>query len=150
MNATTGIIYQTTGNPSRGQVSSYHCKPSPNKLNKTAFRVDVSGLKTVDRKTIHFDGQEFESKFTIGMEVEKNSLHRGAVREYELFCGFENDGSCAPSYSTVDTFAYASCAPKARTHARFAARTSCGLWLCVADSDGSPGASLGWDIGPPM
>ena len=94
MNQTTGIVYQTTGNPSRGQVASYHSKPSPNKLNKTKFKVDVSGLKSVDRKTIHFDGQEFESKFTIGMEVEKNSLHRGAVREYELFCGFENDGSC--------------------------------------------------------
>jgi hypothetical protein len=28
------------------------------------------------------------------MEVEKNQLHRGAVREYELFCGFERDASC--------------------------------------------------------
>jgi len=92
---TTGIIYSTTGNTSRGQVAHYHGKPSPLKLNKTAFKVDVAGLKAVEQRTaIQFDGTAFESKFTIGMEVEKNQLSRGAVREYEIFCGFERDGSC--------------------------------------------------------
>lgn len=91
----TGIIYQKTGQRTRGQVQNYHGKPYPLKLNKTPFRVDVSGLKAVEQRTaIEFDGSDFESKFTIGFEVEKNQLSRGAVREYELFCGFERDGSC--------------------------------------------------------
>lgn len=93
--STTGLIYKITGNTSRGQVSNYHSKPSPLKLNKTMFKVDIAGLKAIEqRAAIKFDGVEFESKFTIGMEVEKNQLSRGAVREYELFCGFERDGSC--------------------------------------------------------
>lgn len=91
----TGIVYSITGNSSRGQVAHYHGKPSPLKLNKTAHKVDVAGLKPVEQRTaVVFDGSEFESKFTIGFEVEKNQLSRGAVREYELFCGFERDGSC--------------------------------------------------------
>lgn len=93
--STTGLIYKITGNTSRGHVSNYHSKPSPLKLNKTMFKVDIAGLKAIEqRAAIKFDGVEFESKFTIGMEVEKNQLSRGAVKEYELFCGFERDGSC--------------------------------------------------------
>jgi len=90
-----GIIYQKTGERSRGEVQHYHGKPSPIKLNKTPFQVDVAGLKAVQRReTLKFEGETYESKFTIGMEVEKNQLSRGAVKEYELFCGFERDGSC--------------------------------------------------------
>jgi len=55
----------------------------------------VSGLKGADLKTaINFDGADYVSRFTIGFEVEKNELSRNAVREYELFCGFERDPSC--------------------------------------------------------
>ena len=90
-----GIIYTTTGQRERGQVSSYHHKPSPLFLNKTKHRADVSGLKKAElRKAILQTAMDLTSKFTIGFEVEKNQLHRGAVREYELFCGFERDGSC--------------------------------------------------------
>jgi hypothetical protein len=90
-----GVIYTTTGERSRGQVASYHHKPSPLFLNKTKHVVDVAGLKKAEQRTaIKFEGQDIEAKFTIGFEVEKNQLHRGAVREYELFCGFERDGSC--------------------------------------------------------
>jgi hypothetical protein len=92
-----GIIYKKTGNRSRGQLASYHQKPNPLKLNKTPFRVDVACLKPIEqRNAITFDAlnNEFKSKYTIGMEVEKNELHRGAVKEYELFCGFERDSSC--------------------------------------------------------
>jgi hypothetical protein len=90
-----GIVYTTTGQRERGSIAGYHRKPNPNFLNKTAHRVDVSGLKPIDqRNAIKFDGATYDSKFTIGFEVEKNQLSRGAVREYELFCGFENDGSC--------------------------------------------------------
>jgi len=89
-----GIEYKVTGQTERGQVSSYHRKPDPLFLNKTSHKVDVSGLKKVDQRAIKFDGHEYESKFTIGFEVEKNQLSRAAVKEYELFCGFEHDGSC--------------------------------------------------------
>jgi hypothetical protein len=93
--ANTGVVYTTTGNRSRGQVQGYHNKPNPLFLNKSTHRVDVAGLKPIEQRTaIRFDGREYESKFTIGFEVEKNSLSRGAVREYELFCGFETDSSC--------------------------------------------------------
>lgn len=43
---------------------------------------------------LHFDGNEYSSRFTIGYEIEKNSLHRAAVKEYPLLCGYERDGSC--------------------------------------------------------
>ena len=91
----TGIVYTTTGQSNRGTIAGYHRKPEANFLNKTAHRVDIAGLKPIEQRTaIKFDGREYESKFTIGFEVEKNQLSRNAVREYELFCGFENDGSC--------------------------------------------------------
>lgn len=92
---TTGIEYKLTGETERGQVQRYHYKPSPKFLNKTPYRIDVMGLKPVEQRTaVLIEGREFKSRFTIGFEVEKNSLHRGAVKEYELFCGFETDGSC--------------------------------------------------------
>lgn len=94
-NATTGIVYTTTGNRQRGEVQSYHYKPAPLFLNKTKHRIDIAGLKIAEQRTaIKFDGADYESRFTVGFEIEKNQLHRGAVREYELFCGFERDSSC--------------------------------------------------------
>lgn len=89
-----GIEYKVTGERARGEVSSYHRKPEPLFLNKTAHSVDVAGLKKVDQKSIRFDGAEFNADYTIGFEVEKNQLSRNAVKEYELFCGFERDASC--------------------------------------------------------
>jgi hypothetical protein len=91
----SGITYTTTGQSQRGQVAHYHEKPSPLHRGLTPYREDISGLKKAQqREVIKFDGNLYQSKFTIGFEVEKNSLHRTAVREYELFCGFERDGSC--------------------------------------------------------
>lgn len=90
-----GIIYQKTGQRDRGVVQNYHNKPNPLKLNKTLYSVDVSGLKSAQQKQVlKISDGAYESNFTIGMEVEKNQLSRGAVKEYELFCGFERDGSC--------------------------------------------------------
>ena len=90
-----GIIYKTTGEGDRGVVTHYHRKPEPLFLNKSKFKSDVSGLKKAELRTAILESaMEMTSKFTIGMEVEKNQLHRGAVREYEIFCGFERDGSC--------------------------------------------------------
>lgn len=94
-NSATGIVYATTGDSRRAEVHSYHYKPSPLFLNKTKHKIDIAGLKTAEQRTaIKFDGADYESRFTVGFEIEKNQLHRGAVREYELFCGFERDGSC--------------------------------------------------------
>lgn len=91
----TGIIYRNTGERSRGQIAHYHGKPSPLHHGKTPHRADIAGLKKAEqRNVLHFDGSEYSSRFTIGFEIEKNSLHRAAVKEYPLLCGFERDGSC--------------------------------------------------------
>ena len=96
----TGVTYTTTGNEMRGRVCDYHRKPEPLPLNKTKHKVDIAGLKKKDRDICFvsvpdYDGTlDIVSKYTIGFEVEKNSFHRGAVKEYELFCGFERDRSC--------------------------------------------------------
>jgi hypothetical protein len=90
-----GIEYKLTGDRARGQIAQYHYKPAPLHLGKGAKRSDISGLKSAQtREVLRFEGGDYSSKFTIGMEVEKNELHRNVVREYELFCGFERDGSC--------------------------------------------------------
>jgi len=80
---------------SRGQVQGYHLKPHAVDISKGAHRVDIAGLKKAEqRDVILSEGNEFAAKFTLGIEVEKNSLHRSAVKEYPLLCGFERDGSC--------------------------------------------------------
>jgi hypothetical protein len=90
-----GITYTNTGERARGEVQRYHQKPNPQKRNKTTFVADVIGLKPVERSRAILSTEDgHESKFTIGIEVEKNSLHRGAVKEYPLFAGFEHDSSC--------------------------------------------------------
>jgi hypothetical protein len=91
----TGIQYKLTGESARGVVHSYHYKPEPNKLSVTRHSVDIAGLKPRQKRDNFalIDGA-IASRFTIGIEVEKNLLHRNSVREYELFCGFEHDGSC--------------------------------------------------------
>jgi hypothetical protein len=89
------LIYTITGDAERGRVANYHRKPDALFLNKSKYKVDVAGLKPKQQQNaLIVSGGEFISKFTIGFEIEKNSLSRNAVREYELFCGFEHDGSC--------------------------------------------------------
>ena len=84
------LMYQPTGNAERGRIHSYHSKPSPRVLNVGAHKKDIQKLKCIEV----WDTDLYVSKYAIGMEVEKNSLHRGAVKEYALFCGFETDRSC--------------------------------------------------------
>jgi hypothetical protein len=89
------LIYTITGQSERGVVTNYHRKPDALFLNKSKYKTDVAGLKPKQAKNaLIIAGGEYVSKFTIGFEIEKNSLHRNAVREYELFCGFERDASC--------------------------------------------------------
>jgi hypothetical protein len=91
----TGIEYKLTGESIRGVVCGYHQKPQPNKLSVTRHSVDIAGLKPRQKRdNFALVNGAIESRFTIGIEVEKNQLHRNSVREYELFCGFERDGSC--------------------------------------------------------
>lgn len=89
-----GIQYNLTGETARGAVTRYHGKPDPLNLSKGAKTCDIAGLKKAQRGNFVESFGDYRSKFTIGFEVEKNVLHRGAVKEYELFCGFEQDGSC--------------------------------------------------------
>lgn len=90
-----GIEYKVTGEYKRGQVEAYHHSPEAKFLNKTKYKVDVMGLKKSQQKgAIAFEDGEYVSKFTIGIEVEKNQFSRSAIYEYELFKGFERDGSC--------------------------------------------------------
>lgn len=95
-NEQEGIIYTLTNESERGEIASYHRKPGPIFKNKSKFKVDVNGLKP--KELVNFDFcpiyGDIESRFSIGFEVEKNDLHRDSIREYELFCGFERDGSC--------------------------------------------------------
>lgn len=86
-----GIEYKVSGEDSRGVVSQYHRKPQPRIMNQGAHSTDIAFLKPAERKNT-ISGSD--SRFTIGFEVEKNSLHRNAVKEYPLFCGFELDSSC--------------------------------------------------------
>ena len=88
-----GIEYKVTGERIRGQVVGYHQKAAPLFHNRGAKSSDVSALTPRDLSNVIM-GDNIRSRFTIGFEVEKNELHRSAVREYELFCGFERDSSC--------------------------------------------------------
>ena len=96
MNLTNGIDLTTlTGESRRGQISSYHSKPSI-LLKNAAERSDINSLPQSARERLFCtnDRLGLQSKYTIGFEIEKTTLHRSAVREYPLFCGFESDSSC--------------------------------------------------------
>jgi hypothetical protein len=92
---TNEIEYQIENNYYRGHVQRYHGSPNPRNLSKGAKSKDIANLKTADKRNlIDLGNGDYDSKFTIGFEVEKERLSRGAVKEYPLFCGFERDSSC--------------------------------------------------------
>jgi hypothetical protein len=92
---TTGIQYQASGEHQRNRVQGYHRSPSPNHLGKGAKSTDIATLKSAEKRNLIDVGNgDHDSRFTIGFEIEKSSFHRGAVKEYALFSGFERDGSC--------------------------------------------------------
>ena len=92
--------FELTGNRQRGEVRNYHGSPSPLFINKSK-KGNIAGLKVaIKRNTIiEISSDDVESKFTIGMEVEKNRLSSRAVHEYALLKGFERDGSCGIGYN---------------------------------------------------
>ncbi len=94
----TGVEFEVLNDTSdRGRIVGYGCK-APTKFRNKAHQVDINGLKSEDRRNVHFDGYEHSSNFTIGFEIEKNRLHRSSIREYPVFCGFEEDSSCGFEY----------------------------------------------------
>jgi hypothetical protein len=84
-----GVQFTLTNEEERGMMSSYHRKASHRDISKCQ-QIDIANLPKKDKRNTIANG----SKFTIGMEVEKNEFHRDSVKEYEIFCGFEYDGSC--------------------------------------------------------
>jgi hypothetical protein len=89
-----GIVYTIENRSDRGEVHHYHRKPEFRQMQNGAKSSDIAQLKSADKRNLVKVGSDYNSRFTIGMEIEKNQLSRGAVREYELLCGFERDGSC--------------------------------------------------------
>tara|TARA_R110001606_G_scaffold219530_1_gene367344 strand:- start:34 stop:984 length:951 start_codon:yes stop_codon:yes gene_type:complete len=88
------IKYETENRRDRATMQSYHRSPSPRDHSKGAKDGDIANLKSASKRNlITLDGNT-ETRFTIGMEVEKARFQRGAVREYSLFAGFERDSSC--------------------------------------------------------
>jgi len=101
----TGVVYAKTGYKARGKVQPYHRKPDPILLNITEHEYDIETISAKKRKEVLCFNERYEyttntyvkeakSRFTIGFEIEKSRLSRGAVKEYELFAGFETDSSC--------------------------------------------------------
>ena len=88
-------IYQLTGDSARGVVQQYHSKPAPLKHSAGAGKTDIKCFgRKKKRLTLEEWGGSYESRYTIGMEVEKTSLHRDSIHEHILFTGIERDGSC--------------------------------------------------------
>ena len=89
-----GIIYKIENRADRGIIHDYHRKPEFRLMQNGAKSSDIAQLKSADKRNLLQVGSDFNSRFTIGMEIEKNQLSRGAVKEYELLCGYERDASC--------------------------------------------------------
>lgn len=87
-----GIQFTNDGEYGRGRVRSYHASPEP-KFKTEGHNVDIAGLKCRESKSQIVNSSN-EARFRIGIEVEKNSINRGAIKEYSLFKGFEDDSSC--------------------------------------------------------
>ena len=94
------ITYTTTDNEDRGRVLPYNWAKRNGlpyrMMDKTPFEYDMTHLPHNERHltTQITEEGDIEARFTIGFEVEKNSFHRDAVKEYSLFSHFETDGSC--------------------------------------------------------
>ncbi len=80
---TNSIQYVNDGNSERGRVMGYHRKPFPRDLSKGAKHSDIANLKKVSRKNLIDVGQgDFDSRFTIGIEIEKTRLGIGRVSSW--------------------------------------------------------------------
>jgi len=93
-----GIKYEKTNERRRAIVSAWGSKPSPMVFSKTKYKSDIRNLQA--KNLIRVGSNEIETKFTIGMEVEKLNFTRSAfnngdmVGELPLFLGYETDSTC--------------------------------------------------------
>jgi len=92
----SGIKYTTDGVQERGVTSGYHstARLGFNDHSKGAKNSDIAQLTKKDKANLLICIDGYASQFTIGMEVEKSQMYRGAVKQYALFAGFERDSSC--------------------------------------------------------
>lgn len=87
-----GIQFTNDNEAGRDEVRSYHRSPQ-HKFKTDGMPSDIAGLKT-RRPSSELVTASNQARFRIGMEIEKNSMSRGAVREYPLFKGYEHDSTC--------------------------------------------------------
>lgn len=89
------IDYKNDNVRGRGAVAAYHWKPAFRDLRTGASLSDIANLSPADRAAFAMPTAIcVDAKYGIGFEIEKTRLARGHVREYPLFCGFEEDSSC--------------------------------------------------------
>ena len=88
------IKYEKTNEVSRAIMNGYHASPSPRELHKGAKSYDVKGLKKRDLDNLLTQDGDYTSRFTIGIEIEKNRFYRRVYDELNLIKGYETDGSC--------------------------------------------------------
>jgi len=87
-----GTQFTNDGEYGRNRLQSYHGSPAPVFKTK-GENIDIKGLRCRESKSSIVNNSN-EARFRIGIEVEKTRFHRGAITEYPLFKGFENDSSC--------------------------------------------------------
>lgn len=76
----------------RGEVRGYHRSPS-HEFKTVGMPSDIAGLRTRQPNSELVTASN-RARFRIGMEIEKNTMSRGAVIEYPLFKGYERDSTC--------------------------------------------------------
>lgn len=94
LEANIGVKYENLGDTiNRGRVLGYH--DSPHGIHRTEATIeDINGLSKSDKENVRMvSADKGIAKFAIGFEVEKKSFFDD-VKEYPLFKGFEEDGSC--------------------------------------------------------
>ena len=88
------IVYLKENRQDRSIMHGYHQSPSPREMHKGAKSYDVQGLKKRDLDNLLTINGDYTSKFTIGIEIEKNRFYRRIYEELNLIKGYETDGSC--------------------------------------------------------
>ena len=69
-----GIVYNIENRSDRGVIHYYHQKPGFREMQRGAKSSDIAQLKNADKRNLVQVGSDFNSRFTIGMEIEKNQL----------------------------------------------------------------------------
>jgi hypothetical protein len=87
-----GIQFTNDHEAGRDEVRGYHRSPE-HKFKTAGMPSDIAGLRTRQPNSELVTASN-EARFRIGMEIEKNSMSRGAIKEYPLFKGYERDSTC--------------------------------------------------------